>query len=278
MIPSVQASNESKKDECLPGEPRHRHQDSQEDTRTFENDSMLLPHDRVGSDFSWLQVPSQEDSTVQKANELEDEESFLYGNEDNGPHSSKSSSAAFSQIGEHGKLQEMNSLAISSQQHHQNKSVFSNFEDLLVVKQPLEMTSSNIASANMDSIESEKIKTILKSLGTVDINEITVNVQGPTEAKQSQPALLLSSDSTAVGLALPALSDPNVRQALESLQSLIKGENPTLDKRRFNSVRGVVVGLHLPWFSMLCNPTVTDVWYVLIRTKPDWRAGLSLQL
>lgn len=253
VIPSVQASNESKKEECLPGEPEHQHQDSQEDTRTFENDSMLLPHDRVGSDFSWLQVPSQEDSTVQKANELEDEESFLYGNEDNGPPSSKSSSAAFE---EHSKLQEMNSLALSSQQHHQ--SMFSNFEDLLVVKQPLEMTSSNIASANLDSIESEKIKNILKSLGTVDINEITVNVQGPTEGKQSQPALLLSSDPTAVGLALPALSDPNVRQALESLQSLIKGENPILDKRLFNSVRGVVVGLHLPWPSMLCNPTVTE--------------------
>lgn len=235
VIPSVQASNESKKEKCLPEEPRHQHQDSQEDSRTLENDSMLLPHDRVGSDFSWLQVPSQENSTVQKANELEDEESFLYGNEDTGQQLSKSFPAAFSQIGKHGKLQQMNSLALSSQQHHQNKSSFSNFRDLLALKQPFELTSSSIASANLDSSESEKIKNILKSLGTADINEIVVKVQGPKEGKQSHPALL-GLDPTAVGLALPALSDPNVRQALESLQSLIKGENPILDKRLSNSL------------------------------------------
>lgn len=228
VIPSVQASNESKKEKCLPEEPRHQHQDSQEDSRTLENDSMLLPHDRVGSDFSWLQVPSQE-----KANELEDEESFLYGNEDTGQQSSKSFSAAFSQIGEHGKLEEMNSLALSSQQHQQNKSSFSNFRDLLALKQPFELTSSSIASANLDSSESEKIKNVLKSLGTADISEIMVKVQGPKEGKQSHPALP-GLDPTAVGLALPALRDPNVRQALESLQSLIKGDNPILDKRLFN--------------------------------------------
>lgn len=230
MIPSVQASDESKKEKCLPDEHRHQQQDSQEYSTTLENDSMLLPHDRVGSDFSWLQVPSQEDSTVQKANELEDEESFLYGNEDTGKQSSKTSSAAFSQIREHGKLQEMDSLALSSQQHHQNKSIFSCFGDLLDLKQPLQMSSSSIASANPDSSECEKIKNILKSLDTAEINEIMMKAQGPKEGKQLYPALL-GSEPTAVGLALPALSDPNVRQALESLQCLIKGENPILTER-----------------------------------------------
>lgn len=224
VISSVQASDESKKVERVPDEHRHQQHDSEENS-SLENDSMLLPHDRVGSDFSWLQAQSQEDSTVLKADELEDEESFLYGNEDVAGKPANSSStalfSAFSQSGEHATLQEKESLASGSQQH-QNKSV-------LDLKQPLQMTSSSFASANLSSSECEKIKNILKSLGTTDISDIMVKMQGQKEGKQLSPAPL-SSNPTA-GLVLPALSDPNVRQALESLQSLIKGENPVLNDR-----------------------------------------------
>lgn len=221
---SVQASDKSKKLQCVADDDRHQQRDSQENSTSLENDSMLLPHDRVGSDFSWLQAQSQEDSDVWKANELEDEESFLYGNEDiGGKQANKSSTslfAAFARIGENAKLQEMD-----SQMHHQNKSIFSGFGDLLDLKQPIQMTSSSLASANLDSSECEKIRNILKSLGTTDISNIMGNMQGQNEGKQPSPALL-GSDPTAAGLALPALSNSNVRQSLESLQSLIKGEDP----------------------------------------------------
>lgn len=232
VISSVQASDESRKVERVPDEHRHQQHDSQENS-ALENESMLLPHDRVGSDFSWLQTKSQEDSIVQKADELEDEESFLYGNEGTGGKPASISSTAlfstFSQIGEHANLQEKESLASGSQQH-QNKSVFSSFGDLLDLKQPLQMTSSSFASANLSSSECEKIKNILKSLGTADISDIMVKMQGQKEGKQLSPAPL-SSDPSAAGLVLPALRDPNVRQALESLQSLIKGENPVLERK-----------------------------------------------
>lgn len=226
LLSSVQASDGSKKVESVPDQHRHQQHDSQENFTSLENDSMLLPHDRVGSDFSWLQTQSQEDSTVQKANELEDEESFLYGNEDiGGKQTNRSSSAlfaAFSQIGEQTKPQELDSPALGSQQCHQNKSMFNNFGDLPNLKQPLQTISSNFTLANLDNSECVKIKNILKSLGTTDISEMMVKMQGQKEGKQLPPAPL-SSDPTA------ALSDPNVRQALESLQSLIKGENPLLE-------------------------------------------------
>ncbi|XP_070772656.1 NK-tumor recognition protein [Enoplosus armatus] len=233
-ILTIQASDESKKVDRMPGEHRHQQHDSQENSTSLENDSMLLPHDRVGSDFSWLQAQSQEDSAAQKANELEDEESFLYGNEDTGLKQASQSSntlfAAFSKIGEHAKKQEMDSLSLGSQQHHQNKSLFSSFGELPDLKQPLQMTSSSLVTANLDSSECEKIKNILKSLGTGDISEIMVKMQGQREGKQPSP-VALGSDPTAAGLALPALSNPNVRQALESLQSLIKATKENRTKR-----------------------------------------------
>ncbi|XP_031695801.1 uncharacterized protein LOC116378133 isoform X2 [Anarrhichthys ocellatus] len=187
---------------------------------------MLLPHDRVGSDFSWLQVRSQEDSAVLKAHELEDEESFLYGNEDTGGKQAKKSStalfASFPQIGKHAKLQE---VASSGSQHHQSKSIFSSFGDLFDLKQPLQMNSS----ADLDSSECEKIRNILKSLGTADVSDIMVKMQGQREGKQPSPAVP-ASDQTAAGLVLPALRNPNVRHALESLQSLIKATKEKREK------------------------------------------------
>lgn len=201
---------------------------------TLENDSMLLPHDRVGSDFSWLQAQSQEDPVVKKTAEFEDEESFLYGNEDTGGKKSNNSTAlfaAYSQIGEYKPQHNTMDDALNSQHHHQNKSIFSNYGDLRDLKQPVQITSSGLASANLDSSECEKIKNILKSLGTVDISEIMGKMQGQKEAKQPPPAQLPGSEPASAALGLPALSNPNVRQALESLQSLIKGKNLFLNER-----------------------------------------------
>lgn len=202
----------------MPDEYRHEQHDSQENLTSVENDSMLLPHDRVGSDFSWLQAHSQEDSTVQKADELEDEESFLYGKEDTGGNEANKFSTTlfpvFSQIGEHAKLQKDMS-ALCSQQYYQNKSSFGNVLDQ---KQSFHMTSLGLASASLDSSEYEKIKNILKSVGTADVGEIMkMQEQSPT----------LVGSVPAANLTTPALSNPNVRQALESLQSLIKGEKHT---------------------------------------------------
>lgn len=222
---SEQASDESKTVPCVPDEYRHQQHDSQENLTSVENDSMLLPHDRVGSDFSWLQAHSQEDSTVQKADELEDEESFLYGKEDTGENEGNNLSTTlfpvFSQIEEHAKLQKKDMSALSNQQYYQNKSSFGN---VLEQKQSFHMTSLGLASASLDSSEYEKIKNILRSVGTADVGEIgeIMKMQGQS------PALV--GPVPAANLTMPALNNPNVRQALESLQTLIKGGKHSLLK------------------------------------------------
>lgn len=219
-ISSVQASDKSKKVDCVPNVQRHQPCNSNENSTSLENDSMVLPHDRVGSDFSWLQVQSQEDSAVLKADVLEDEESFLYGNEDTrGKEAKKSSTTLFTPFPGIGELAKPRAMAHSGSQHHQ-KSRFSTFGGPLDLKQP-QMTSPSVASANLDSIEYEKIRNILESLGKADVSEIMDKMQGLKEGKQPSPA------RPAAALALPALSHPNVRHALESLQSLIKGQSTT---------------------------------------------------
>lgn len=223
MIPSAQASTDVKT-QCLPDKHTHQQQDSQENSTTLDNDSMLLPHDRVVSDFSWLHAPHQVDSTIKTAHELEDEELFLYGNEDAGVQTNKTSSADCSQIGGHVTQLEMNSLAPRTPQ--EDKPKFSSFEDL-PLKHPFQMASLGLASG-LDSSDSEKLKNILKSVSSADTSETERNAQGPKEEKHSYS---LGFDSKSVSLALPALSDPNVRQALESLQSLIKGESPFFNQR-----------------------------------------------
>lgn len=180
----------------------------------------------MGSKFSWLQGPSQADFTLKKENELEDEESFLYGNEDTGQQTSKSS-VAFSEFGEHGKLQELSGLDSCNEQDNEKKPIFSSFVDPLNLKPPLQNTSS-YTSAILDSNKCEKIKSIIRNLGTAQSDDIVVKAQWPNEGKQLHPALKCP-DPTAK--TLPALNDPNVRQALESLQSLIKGKHPILNRR-----------------------------------------------
>ncbi|KAF7667945.1 hypothetical protein LDENG_00040580 [Lucifuga dentata] len=221
-ILTIQASDESKKVHSVIEEQQH---DSQENTTSLENDSMLLPHDRVGSDFSWLQTPIKEDSkSDQKTDDFEDEESYLYGKEDTkvqqGSNSTTRPLAPFSQTGELSTSQcnEMDSSGLGSQKHHQNKSIFSSFGD----------TSLSLVAANLDNNECEKIKNVLKTLGTADISEIMVKMQEQKEGKQLPPAQLTGSDAAESVLALPALANTNVRQALESLQSLIKA---TKEKR-----------------------------------------------
>ena len=225
VFSSVQASDENRKVQCVANEQHS----SQDDSTSVENDSMLLPHDRVGSDFSWLQAQSQEDFTAQKADELDDEESFLYGNEDTGGKQDHITSttpfSAFSQT------------APSSQQ-----SIFSSFGDRLDLKQPLQITSS----INLDNSEFEKIKNILKSQGTANINQIVVKMQGQKEEKQLSP-VLLGSDQTAASLTMQAMKNSNVQQALQSLQSLIKGENPILNER-FNLIYQLVKHYYFSFF------------------------------
>ncbi|XP_022076630.2 uncharacterized protein si:ch211-195b21.5 [Acanthochromis polyacanthus] len=205
-ILTIKASDESKSVSCLSSAHACQQYDIKENSTLLENDSMLLPHDRVVSDFSWLQGESQ-DFSDQKADELEDEESFLYGNQSS------------SQIGGQDNLQEM--AALGSQQLQQSQSLLSSFGDLLHLKQPLQIDSSTLASSSLEGIECEKIKKILKSLGaSSDISE--------TVKKEEEFSPALFSSDTAASLPLSAMSNPNVRQSLESLQSLIKA---TKEKR-----------------------------------------------
>lgn len=167
---------------------------------------MLLPHDRVSIDFSWLHTPSQEESNTGRKYDVDDEESYLYGTED-----SKYTTRSSSQIEEHSASQR-NDMDGLSQNHQQ--SVFGSFGDSL-----------SAVAASLDSNECEKIKSVLKTLGTADIGDIMVKMQEQMEGNQPPPVHLTGIDPAV--FALPALRNANVRQALESLQSLIKGENPS---------------------------------------------------
>ncbi|MED6288884.1 hypothetical protein CHARACLAT_030796 [Characodon lateralis] len=203
-----QASNETRKVESFSAEHKIQKHDSQDNSTLLESDSMLLPHDRVGSDFSWLKDKSQEDISVQKAKELEDEESFLYGAE------------ASSQNTGHVKVEKINCSSVGSQQ---NMPLFGGFSNLVDPKEPQQMALSAFSSVSLDSMECEKIKNILSSLsGTSDIGKMLIKTQGRKEGNDVSSALF-SSDT-----AVATLSDPNVRKALESLQSLIKA---TKEKR-----------------------------------------------
>lgn len=232
MFAPLQASDGSKKAQRVADEYKPQKHDG-EDLASQENDSVLLPHERVGGDFSWLQGRSQEDLTVQRAKELDDEESFLYGSEETGGKQDNKSPAnlfaAFSQIGKTLHRQEADVLAPHSQSHHhQTKSTLTRSGDKLDWNQvqPPQATASTLSSPNLDSSECEKIKRILKSLGTADISDIVAKVQGQRAEKQQSP-VLPSPEPTAASLALSAVNNPKVRHALESLQSLIKGEDPS---------------------------------------------------
>lgn len=208
----AQASGDSKK-QSFPDVRTHKRQDTQENLATLDSDSMLLPHDRVVSDFSWLQASYEKESTFKAAPELEDEEFFLYGNNDTAQHMNKTSSADFYQNGGHSK-QELNSFTPQTQK--QDKPTLGSLGDF-VLAQPLQVTSSSLASSYLDSSECEKLKNILKSVNLASESER--NTQRP---RQEKHLYAVSHDPDPVPK--PAVKETNVLQALESLQSLIKGK------------------------------------------------------
>ena len=193
-IPSLQTSDETKNHRIVPDQ-----QDSQE-IPALESESVILPHDRTGSDFWWLQASSQQDSTVPTAKELDDEESFLYGNKVTGKH------------GGHSKPQETGNPALIDRHNEQDKPTFRCLVDLSDSKQPLIKTST---------CQNEKIRSIFQSLDPTNISDMMVKVQGLMEEKQPG---LPHTDPAAV--MLPDLRNLHIQQNVESLQSLIKGESP----------------------------------------------------
>lgn len=132
----------------------------------FSDNDSLLPHERGGSDFSWIQTQTQEDFLKQKASEIEDEESFLYGT------------------------------------------------DEPPAPNPPQFTYT---CPNLEASAFDNIKNILKNVGS-----------SSAEAKVKSELTAPPSEHNITSHAAPALNNPNVRQALESLQSLIKA---TKEKR-----------------------------------------------
>ncbi|XP_077351339.1 uncharacterized protein LOC144001149 isoform X2 [Festucalex cinctus] len=187
----INASDKSKKVQCI--------NEQQHDT-SLENDSMLLPHDRVGSDFSWLQPKSQ---TASKADRVEDEEWFLYGDEN----SPKKTLPLMTNELVQPKCDEMKTCDLGSQQQNHDKSNFRVLDGL----------SSSQVFANLDNNECEKIKKILNNLGKTNNSE---------KPLPSEP----SPSSAAASLGLISSHTPNVRHALESLQSLIKATKEKREK------------------------------------------------
>lgn len=161
----TQVSNETKV-ENVPEEHMSQQHESLIISSSVENDSMLLPHERVISDFSWLHDKSQEEISIQKAREFEDEESFLYGTETS------------SLLGEYAT-------------------------HLVDTKQPHQMEISTFAPDCLDKMECEKIKNILNSLsGTSDIGRMMVQTQEPREGNKVFPTVL-SSDTAMATLKNP---------------------------------------------------------------------------
>lgn len=215
FFPLAQASGDSKT-QSLPDVGTHKRQDPQENLTTLDNDSMLLPHDRVVTDFSWLQASHEKEPAFKAAHELEDEELFLYGNMDNAQHINKTSCADFYQNGGQSK-QELNSFTPHTQK--QEKPTVGSLGDF-VLKQPLQVASSSLASSySLDSSECEKLKNILKSVHLA--SEPDRNAQ---RLRQEKHLYCMSHGPDPESAPKPAVKETNVLQALESLQSLIKGK------------------------------------------------------
>lgn len=210
----AQGSSDSKT-QGVSGVHTYRRQDNQENLTTLDNDSMLLPHDRIVSDFSWLHASHEKESSFKAAHELEDEELFLYGNYDTTQQSSKTPSTDFYQNGGQSK-QELNIFTPQTQK--QDKPTLGSLGDF-VPKQPPQVTSSSFASSYLDSSECEKLKNILKSVNLASGTDR--NAQQSREEKHLYPVPHGSDYEPAPK---PAVKETNVLQALESLQSLIKGK------------------------------------------------------
>ncbi|TNM99672.1 hypothetical protein fugu_012705 [Takifugu bimaculatus] len=174
---------------------------------TSGEDLITLPHDRVGSDFFWLQAPNQKDSGVHKDEALEAEESFLYGKE--------AASRSFSET----SCREKPGGAPET-------STFGGVEDLLNVQQHLQNTS-RIASALLDSSTCERIKSVLSCLGSAHV----VTGQEPEEEPLLSPAPTAS----------PLTGQPNMLQAL---QSSITAAQETCSQLDGNPTSQIPAGQH----------------------------------
>ncbi|XP_061645580.1 serine/arginine repetitive matrix protein 2 isoform X2 [Phyllopteryx taeniolatus] len=203
-ILTIEASNKSNKLQCLYNKQQH---DTLATSTSLENDSMLLPHDRVGSDFSWLQPQSQ---TARKADQCDDEELFLYGDEKATKEKVDYGTSTTCMTGElvQPKCDEIMTCEMGSLEPNCDKSNFRILNGL---------SSSSQVFANLDNNECEKIKNILNSLGKKDSSVMEKQVS-------SEPLSCLTTAS----LGLISSHSPNVQQALESLRSLIKA---TKEKR-----------------------------------------------
>ena len=233
-----QASNKGQetKVNCVPSRSHQSFSShGQEDQVSPEQDSMLLPHERVGNDFSWLHSSGPELSNQRQTDDLEDEESFLYGDVPERP-----SAAQVSQTGQRATNQyaPTKSSPIVSQQQYQHNPMFNNLDELFNLKPHLQVASQGASAAAVkpeplareepssctpEMKDCEKLQGILKNMGlnlaTVDISKLFVKV----EEKEHSPASGPESVPEQTTPLFPAFDGTNARQALETLQSLIKG-------------------------------------------------------
>lgn len=238
-ILTIQTSNQGqdRKVDCVPIKSHPRSSRcQQEDQVTSEHDSMLLPHERVGIDFSWLQSSSLELSNDRPTDDLEDEESFLYGD--------VSVKKTVAHLSKTGRLA-TNQYVPSKRSPIVSPQLLENLEELLNIEPP--QVASHGSSAPVPAVkleapwrqepssctphmnDCEKFQRILQNMGvslaTADVSKLFVKV----EEKEPSPAHVTEPASQQTPLAFQALGgNTNAWQALETLQSLIKA---TKEKR-----------------------------------------------
>lgn len=207
-----------------------------------ESDSLLLPHERVGSDFSWLQGPIED--VEHKKEDVEDEESFLYGNEeDNGKQHGVTLPVSQSRPT---TQQGYTETPLTGRHYFQNNPPYGNHGATQDLRRPHHQASSNTRPEQraqpatiLDMKECEKIKNMLKNIGlnlrTAEISKMMVKLQ--EQKKQPFPTIQspgFQSPALPLGAGpqqepklanTPAHGSTPLRLALESLHSIIKGEN-----------------------------------------------------
>lgn len=223
--------------------------------RQQETDSNLLPHERVGCDFFWLQG-TREVSPVQKPEEVEDEEDFLYGNEENQA-KQRPATLPFAQST---SITQQSDAEISpaGPPYYQSQPLFGNHGEVQEFKMPPQPVQSSVrpeqrvqpvpapdVKPTPTVKECEEFKAMLKNiglnLGTSEISKMMVKLQQQKEGKMPEqkreekvpspapvlPLPLVVGASQEPRLASPApgaaLGTAPIRQALESLQFIIKG-------------------------------------------------------
>lgn len=170
-----------------------------QENSSLENESTVLPHDRVGSDFFWLQTQTAEATSGHpKADELEDEESFLYGKEV-AERRDKSGVALFPEFSQNDRNSKPQDTTLADKQRAQTP--FSN------------SGSQRPVSVNLERREYAKVKDIINRQSSAEVRNTVSPASG-------FPA------GTAVNSTMPPMKTSNIQQALESLQSLIKGVSP----------------------------------------------------